>query len=171
MVYSFLGRRNILLELNVNDLEFFKITIKNASGQIEEFNIKDELTINEYDLNQMMYEQPAKYAYWGSVLEKFRAYLESSELQAEVEHANLYEEAVNTLKNEGTAKPTKDQIESWIMRQESYIQLLEQVNVYTGFVKKLNYVVKSFEQRKDMLIQIATDARKEREYENSLKQI
>lgn len=158
-----------MLDITVNDLDFTKVRIKDANGEFKEYDLQEELQINEYKIDEEIKLQPGKYVYWSSILEQVRAYLESSELEEERLRAELYEVSRSTLINGGTAKPTKDQIDAWIMRQDNYLEAKEQVLVYQKFVRQLHYVVKSLEQRHTMLVQLSALKRDQMEYERAIK--
>lgn len=160
-----------MLDITVGSLDFSTIRIKDSNNQAYEYDLKAELQINEHNLQAEFKEQASKYVYWTSILEQLRGYQESAELQEERVRANLYEQGRLALINEGSAKPTKDQVEAWLMRQEPYVQAREQVLAYSKFVRQLQYVVKAFEQRRDMLTQIGADQRKQKEYERNLNMI
>lgn len=159
------------MEINVNNLEFTTITIRDGSGNMATYNLQDELRINDHDLHNEIRMQPSKYVYWCSILEQVRGYLESAELHEETVKANLYENAREDLMQNGTPKPTKDQIESWILRQDEYIEAREQENIYSNLVKRLTFIVKAFEQRHGMLVQMSALQRDQMEYERAIKQM
>lgn len=163
------GRQGIM-EITIDDLEFSRITIVDAHGNREERNLQDELMINPHNIEDELYEQPQKYVYYTALLEKVRSYLESAKLAEEMTHARMYEPARETLVNSTGRNPTKDQIESHILVQEEYSSKREQVIILEATVKNLQYVVRAFEQRKDMLVQLSTHERKREEYEQALKQ-
>lgn len=150
-------------------MDFGRIRIRDANGEVREYNLNQELVINEYNLQEEFRLQPSKYVFWSSVLEQVRGYQESAQLQEERVRADLYEKARQSLIEGGSPKPTKDQIEAWIIRQEEYVKAREQVLGYSNFVRQLQYVVKAFEQRRDMLTQVGADKRRAEEYERSLK--
>lgn len=152
-------------------MDFELVRISDANGEFYDYNLKEELSINEHDLYTEFGQQPVKYVYWSSILEQVRGYLESATLNEEVVRANMYEPARVALMANGTPKPTKDQIEAWIINQEEWVKAKNEVLIYTKFVKQLQYIVKALEQRKDMLIQIGADSRKDKEYENHLRQL
>lgn len=152
-------------------MDFDTIRIRDVNGQFVEYDLKEQLTINEYDLQSEFKLQASKYVYWASILEQVRGYLESSELTEEQTRAQLYEPARIALINAGTAKPTKDQVEAWILQQEEYISARQQVLIYNKYVKHLQYIVKAFEQRRDMMQQIGADKRRQTEYERNLNSL
>lgn len=158
------------VDISVDSLDFEEITIRDMNGNEQTFNLKDELSINRHDIRTDLEEHPGKYMYWAGVLEKVRAYLESAELELETTFSALYEPVRVSLEKKIGKNPTKVQIEAVIYQQESYITAKEKVNDIQYQVKRLQYVVKNFEARKDMLIQISTTERKEREYEQALNQ-
>lgn len=163
------GRKVVgIVEINIDSLDFSTIILRDRNNKEEKLDVLEDLKVNEFDLQNELYTQPSKYMYYTSLLETVRAYYESSELQLEQTWARLYEPARTALIQGGTQRPTKDQIESWIYQQDEYIGKKNAANHYSSLVKKLQYIVKSFEQRKDMLIQLATDSRKQREYEQAI---
>lgn len=157
-----------MLDIAVTDLEFSTIRIRDANGTFADYDLTEELRIDDMNLYEEFKLQPSKYVYWTAILEQVRAYLETAQFTEDRTKAELYEPARITIIQEGTPKPTKDQIEAWIWRQEVYLDAKKQVMTYSKFVKQLQYVVKAFEQRRDMLTQIGADKRKQKEYENSL---
>lgn len=154
------------INLGAHDLE--NITIIDSNGAEVTYNIKEELNINSFNVVGEFLEQPAKYAYWASVLERVKAFKESAELNAETYRASIYEELRLELVASGTAKPTKDQIESSLLNNEEYVKLLGVINHYTFLVGQLAYIVKSFEQRRDMLLQYGAELRRQKDYERHI---
>nr|DAI05814.1 MAG TPA: recombination, repair and ssDNA binding protein [Herelleviridae sp.] len=153
-----------MLNLRVDDLEFRKIKIVDDNGEVVVHDLQEELQVNEFNVRTAFLEQPAKYTYWTSILERLRMYQENYELQAEKKKAELYEPSRIALINMGVAKPTKDQIEAQIMLDDEFYKLKQSIVNLSYNVKQLQYVVKAFEQRKDMLIQYGADLRREFEY-------
>lgn len=140
----------IKVNIRVDNLDFTTIRLIDEAGQFNEFNLKEELSVNEDNLEREMIEQPSKYIYWSSVLEKIRMYQESSELELELLLGELDKEAREELPKEGI-KITKDAVEGYIKRTEAYKLAVEKINNYNYIVRRLQFVVKAFEQRKDML--------------------
>jgi len=158
-----------MVDIRVNDLDFTTIRIIDANGSFTEYEMQDVLNINEHNLAEEIRMQPSKYVYWSSILEQLRGYLESAELAEEKLKAELYEVARDTLIAGGTPKPTKDQIDSWILRQDSFTEAKNNTLAYRKFVKQLSFVVKSLEQRHSMLVQLSALKRDQLEYERHLK--
>ena len=139
-----------MLDIKVDNLDFQCLRIIDENGQYVEFDLDKELKINEDNLLQEMLEQPSKYIYWSSLLEKIKYFQESTELALELEVARLEPQAREALKVDNP-KPTKDMIESYIKRQPSYQQKRAEVLSYEYIVGRIARIVKAFEQRKDML--------------------
>lgn len=161
------------MEVNVTNMDFNEVTIKDASGNVHEYDLEEELTINRHDLRKELEEQSSKYMFWTGMLERVRANLEVAERELEFVESELYEPIRVKLRQTmgGTSNPTKAQIEAMINQQNSYQEYRKKVEEASYQVKRLAYIVKAFEQRKDMLVQISTSDRKQREYEQALKQI
>lgn len=150
--------------------DFKKLIIKDSHNNVEEIVLADELSINSYDLVNEMYDQPRKYVYFTSLLENVRVHLESEELKLERIHAELYEPTMTAVKARIDRNPTKDHIESEILKSEAFSEQREYIIYLGGVVKNLQSVVRAFEQRKDMLIQLAVNERKQEEYNQAIKQ-
>lgn len=157
-----------MLEIRLDNLETDLIRIVDDNGETVQFSLREELRINEMNVQQEFLEQSSKYVYWTSILERVRLYQESSKLHAEIARADLYEPCRSALINTGIPKPTKDQVDAKILQDEDYIRKLEALNTYDHLVKQLQFVVRAFEQRKDMLIQFGADKRKEQDYEKKI---
>lgn len=149
------------MEIPVENIDkIMDITLRDQNGDILTYNLKEELQIHRDNLQEDFTDQPVKYAYWVSILEKVRLYLESATLELEKVQASLYEPCRNSLIDAGTPKPTKEQISSLVIIQESYLSARETVIMYEAQVKLLQGVVRSWEQRREMLIQYGADNRK-----------
>jgi hypothetical protein len=138
------------LEIKIDAFDFETLRIVDTNGQLEVFNLREELKVNEQNLQKEMLEQPGKYIYWSSLLEKLKYYQESKELEIEQREAELEPTARTELKKE-EAKPTKDMIASYIKRDGQYQKLQNELLTYNFIIGKIGRIVKAFEQRKDML--------------------
>lgn len=134
----------------MDNLDFYIIKLVDESGQYVEINLREELAINEDNLSQEMLQQPSKYVYWSSVLEKIRLFQENADLEMELLLGELDKEARIELPKEDI-KPTKDSVDGYIKRTEKYKIAKEKCNYYDYLVKRLQFIVRSFEQRKDMI--------------------
>jgi len=138
------------LEINIGSFDFEWLQLKDEAGQVANYNLRDTLAVNEANLMQEMLEQPAKYIYWSSVLEKLKYFQESAELKAEQELARIDKEAREYYKNTDT-KATKDVVETYRKTHEDYEGIMSNLQYYTMVVGYVTRIVKAFEQRKDML--------------------
>lgn len=157
------GRYSVL-NIRVTNLDFGTIRVTDANGETVTYNLKEELAVNNFNVREEFLKQPAKYSYWTALLEQLRLYQETYELQAEKRKAELYEPSRQQLILSGIAKPTKDQIDAQVMLDDEYYKLRQDVVNMEFTVRQVQYVVKAFEQRKDMLIQYGADLRRDFEY-------
>ncbi|AGY47399.1 hypothetical protein Grass_134 [Bacillus phage Grass] len=139
-----------MLDVNIGSLDFYKLRLIDENGQYQEYDLEDLLKVNEDNYMQEMIEQPSKYIYWSSVLERLKFYQESVELELETVVASLDQEARDYLKDT-VPKPTKDMVESYIKRQPAYKSVRDKEIHYNYIVGRVQRIVKAFEQRKDML--------------------
>jgi hypothetical protein len=139
-----------LESIKVDSLDFQFLRLIDEAGQFVEYDMKKELAISEANLAKEMLEQPSKYIYWSSILEKIKMFQESTELQLELLMARLDKQARTSLESEG-AKPTKDSVESYIKRQPEYEKARKDCQYYDYIAGRITRIVKAFEQRKDML--------------------
>lgn len=172
MLYYFYvkeGGSYYLLQLKVDDLlDFSEIRITDENGETRTYNVDEELKVNEYSIRKAFLEQPAKYAYWSSVLEKLKLYQESYELQLTTRKAEIYDSTRQELIQNGIQRPTKDQIEAFI-QIDSEVQRLSQAVVAMNYnVRRIQAFTKAVEQRKDMLVQYGADLRRDVEYNRKI---
>lgn len=139
-----------MLEVNVDNLDFDTISIIDESKQFTTFNLRNELKVNEHNLLVEMLEQPSKYVYWSSVLEKLKFFQESTELQLEFLVATLDKQARDEMK-QIAEKPTKDSVDAYIKRNPEYQAMRQNCLSYDYVIGRVQRIVKAFEQRKDML--------------------
>jgi hypothetical protein len=138
------------LDINIDSLDFQFIRLIDESGQYVELDLKTELSVNEDNLEREMLEQPSKYVYWSAILERIRFFKESAELEMELLLGELDKEAREELpKHE--VKATKDSVDAYIKRTENYKIAREKCNYYEYLVKRVQFIVRALEQRKDML--------------------
>lgn len=159
------------MEINVDDMEFNKVTVRDNSGNTFEYDMQEELMINRHDLRTELEEQSSKYMFWTGMLERVRANLEAADRELEYIVSQLYEPIRERLETKMGKNPTKAQIDAMINQQEIYQNQKKKVEEVDYQSRRLAYIVKAFEQRKDMLVQISTADRKQKEYEQAIKQI
>lgn len=138
------------MDINIGDFDFGTLRLINEAGQYEEYNLKEELRVNETTLLRDMLEQPAKFIFWASILEKLKYFQESKELESEKIIAQLDTAARENCKKDGT-KPTKDLVETYRKSQPEYEAIMKEIHYFNFIVGRVTRIVKAFEQRKDML--------------------
>ncbi|WRW34676.1 hypothetical protein CF5_0142 [Staphylococcus phage CF5] len=146
------------MEIKIDSLDFNELTLKDKNGNVQTFNIHDELKLSEYTIQEEMYSQSAKYSWWSSLLERVRVYEEAEERKLEQLGAQLNQSVRNQFTQQ-KIKPTKDMIESAILTDSNYQQQQDIVAGWNYKVRQLHYIVKAFEQRMGMLTQISADLR------------
>ncbi|QFP93310.1 UNVERIFIED_ORG: hypothetical protein Xoosp15_45 [Xanthomonas phage Xoo-sp15] len=139
-----------MLDVKVDILDFQDLRIIDENGEYQVYDMREELKVNESNLLQEMLQQPSKYIYWSSVLEKIKFFQEKTELQLELVVARLDPQAREEIKKSGD-KPTKDSVDAYIKQQTEFVEAKEQCLYYDYIAGRLARIVKAFEQRKDML--------------------
>jgi len=138
------------MEIKIDSFDFDLLRLVDETGQYMEYNLRDELKVNEANLEIEMLNQPAKFIYWASILEKLKYFQEAKELEAEQVTARVDTEARDKYKGTET-KATKDVVEAYRKQHEDYIAIMMELQNYNYIVGRIARIVKAFEQRKDML--------------------
>ncbi|WNO29879.1 hypothetical protein [Bacillus phage SDFMU_Pbc] len=138
------------MDVNINSFDFDLIRLIDETGASVDYNLREELAVNEHNLLQEMLEQPAKFVYWASLLEQLKYYQESKELECERVTAQVDDAARQHYNSTGT-KPTKDMVETYRRLRPEYEQVMLEYMQLKLIVGKVSRIVKAFEQRKDML--------------------
>lgn len=153
------------MKVFVNDLDSDRIDVIDYNGQMTTYSVSQELAVNEQNYQQEFIRQPAKYAFWSAVLQQAKYVLAAQESRLEKVHAQVYNKVNTALLKEGM-RPTKDLIEAQIVLDDEYQKAKSQVETCEYSVSQVQYLVKAFEQRKDMLVQFGADMRKDNNYGN-----
>lgn len=138
----------------INDNTTMSITLI-QNGVKQEHNLIDELAFSEQTFNQDLANQSAQYAFWSQVLSSAKSKLEETKLNGQVLHAQIANEARAQL-----TKPTVNTIEDYVLTKPEYQDNLVHQLEWQTQVEKLNYIVKSFDQRSNMLSQFGANLRK-----------
>lgn len=125
-------------------------TLRFVSEQGEPFtlDLKEELGISDATFTEDVEKQPAKYAWWVSVLERTRQKARAKEDNLEYVYAILSNKARSELD-----KPTVASIDSYVKVNQDYVDARDELRFWQGRVDMVNGVVKAFEQRERMLMQ------------------
>lgn len=125
------------------------------NGVPQQHNLQDELAFSEQTFNFDLANQSASYAFWSQVLVSAKSKLEEARLNGQVLHAQIANEARTEL-----SKPSVATVEDYVLAKTEYKQNLQQQLDWQTQVDKLNYIVKSFDQRSNMLSQFGANLRK-----------
>lgn len=125
------------------------------NGVPQQHNLQDELAFSEQTFNFDLANQSASYAFWSQVLVSAKSKLEEARLNGQVLHAQIANEARTEL-----SKPSVATVEDYVLAKTEYQQNLQQQLDWQTQVDKLNYIVKSFDQRSNMLSQFGANLRK-----------
>jgi hypothetical protein len=147
---SRLHKRGETVDIKIDSFDFDLLRLTDETGQYVEYNLRDELKVNEANLLQEMLHQPSKFIYWASIFEKLKYFQEAKELEAERIIAQIDTEAREHYKGTET-KATKDVVEAYRKQKDEYHNIMTELNYYNFLVGKIGRIVKAFEQRKDML--------------------
>lgn len=139
-----------------------QIEILDQTGKSTIYDIDQELLVNDNNYQQEYLRQAQKYSFWADKLAIANRQVSGAEQQLDLIHAKLYHKYFLDL-SKSKARPTKDMVESEIIQDDSYQQALNSLNQCSFVEEKLKFIVKAFEQRKDMLIQFGAEMRKDRE--------
>ena len=139
-----------------------QIEILDQTGKSVIYDIDQELLVNDNNYQQEYLRQAQKYSFWADKLAIANRQVSGAEQQLDLIHAKLYHKYFLDL-SKSKARPTKDMVESEIIQDDSYQQALNSLNQCSFVEEKLKFIVKAFEQRKDMLIQFGAEMRKDRE--------
>lgn len=151
------------MEIKIDTFDFDILRLVDETGEFVQYNLRDELKVNEGNLLQEMLQQPSKFIYWASILEKLKFFQESKELAAERVIAQLDSQAREHYKGTET-KATKDVVESYRKQQPEYEEVMTELNYYNFIVGKIGRIVKAFEQRKDMLQSYGKQVSEQKQY-------
>lgn len=125
------------------------------NGEPISYDLKQELSFSDATLMRDMEAQPAKYAWWTSVLERARIKMKQSEDTLDYVKATVS----NEVRSAGLVK-TVAAVTDAVVVNSSYQEALANLRYWQGEVDMLTYVVKSFEQRERMLMQKSAQLRK-----------
>lgn len=139
-----------------------EIELLDQTGRKTVYNINDELAVNQNNYQQEFLDQPRKYSFWSDKLTIAHRQVSGAEQKADLLHAQLYDSKYLELAKT-KSRPTKDMVEASILQDTDYQKALDNITQYSFVEEQLKYIVKAFEQRKDMLIQFGAEMRKDRD--------
>jgi hypothetical protein len=139
-----------------------QVELLDSTGKSTIFNINEELMVNINNYQQEFLDQARKYSFWSDKLTIAHRQVSGASQKVDLLHAELYSKAyLNLAKTK--MRPTKDLVEASILQDKEYQKALDDVTQYTFVENQLKFIVKAFEQRKDMLIQYGAEMRKDKD--------
>ena len=131
-------------------------------GEQFQFNLADELVVNENRINSEIMEQPTSYAFLTTLLTKLIREKEEAEKNLEVQFSKVYNRYKEKL-NELTGRPYDKEYAhhiatanpSVVIKREIFIKAKHDVGIISS-------AVKSFEQRSFLIQTLSANIRKER---------
>ncbi|MNW28086.1 hypothetical protein D3C74_48980 [compost metagenome] len=148
------------VELEIDSLNLLDVTIKTKNGQSVEYNVGEELKADIADLNEAFLTQPGKFAWWSTLAENAKHQRDSLEATLDKQEAEADYKVRLSLELEGV-KVTEAAVKQGIKKDEEYLDALKRYNAAKKTAGILSQVVKAFEQRKEMLISLGANLRKE----------
>jgi len=127
----------------------------NSNGEPFQYDLKQELAFSDATLRLDMEQQPAKYAWWASVLERARMKMKQTEDLLDYVKSDIS----NRVRSSGEKKSVSA-VSDEVTVSDDYQKVLADLRYWQGQVDMLQWVVKSFEQRERMLMQKSAQQRK-----------
>ncbi|BDA81548.1 hypothetical protein [Staphylococcus phage vB_SsapH-Golestan-100] len=155
---------NNLLEIRVDAINHDVIRVVDNQGQYIDYDVLQDLSVNDYNANSELKEQHVKYRRYADVFNRISFYLEEAETKLSMIGSELNLAIRQEYKARGDKPPTKDVIEAEIMTRQKYTDQQRNVNTLTYQKEQLKTILKAFEQRKDMLVQYTAHLRKDIEH-------
>lgn len=160
-----------MTSIKLPNLTFDTITVFDYSGNKQEYNLRDELSINEFNLIGDIQNQSANYVFWSSMYARVKQQVDSKKIECERVDAYLYKLCRVELIESGIAKPTQSQIDAEVNSREEHFNAYNQLAELQSVEEQLKYAVRAWEQRKDMLVQMKKEETLNKEYEKAIKNI
>lgn len=149
--------KKILRKSSVTD-----IRIKYKDENIN-FNLVDELKIDEFKINQEITEQPSYYGFLSLLAVKLKRTLADNKAKLEKHKGTLFVEYKSEY-DPLTNKPySNDYIESLIIKNSEYQQYLKAYNKAEEEYGIISSAVESFQQRATLLQSLSANIRKDKD--------
>lgn len=142
------------------------IRLVDSDGEVKEYNPADIVGFDQNNYQEEFTKQASKYSWWSSVFMYQKRVLSGESYKLDQVHATLYSYYNNALSSNSNKRPTKDVIEASVITDEKYVNQKNIVENEEYTVGVLQSLVKSLEQRKDMLIQYGAEMRADRNIGN-----
>lgn len=152
------------LEIKVDHIDHDTISVVDNQGQVVEYDIMADLRVDDYNANYELREQHVKYRKYSHIFNMITYYLEEAELKLSQIGSKINLEVRTQYLNTTKKQPTQDIVNSEIQSRTEYTNQQEIVNRLKYQQNQLKYILKAFEQRKDMLVQYTAHLRKDHEH-------
>lgn len=134
---------------------------------IDTAKLTQDLSINPVNLDDAMIGQAALYMYYAGLTIEARKQYERLKSTVGIIESKLYAENRARLISEGT-KPTEGQINAATQTDTRWVAAQGKLIEAQGIWKMCEHAEQAFGQRKDMVLELARDRRKEREGEQRI---
>lgn len=131
-----------------------KLSFRDSQGEIFTIDIQEELSMSEATFSDDLVKQPARYAWWGTVLSQTKEKLRESEDNMTFIRAQASNEARKVL-----GKPTVKAVDDFVESEDQYREAKEDYLWWSGRVDMIQYVVRAYEQRMNALVQLGAQLR------------
>lgn len=153
-----------ILEIKVDHIDSDVIRVVDNQGQTVDYDVKADLSVHDYNANDELREQHVKYRKYANIFNRLSYYLEEEEIRLVTISSQINLDIRNHYQSTNGKPPTKDVVEAEIQTRQNYIDQLRIVNHLKYQKTQLQYILKAFEQRKDMLVQYTAHLRKDIEH-------
>lgn len=147
-------------ELEIDNFDILSVTVKLSNGKLQKFNVKEELAIDKYALNDEFVNQPGKYMWWAAMAETAKYQKDVAEAKLERAEAQADYNARLKLELDGQ-KVTETLVKHQIKLDEEYQKALEDYQQAKKVAQMFDKIVKAFDQRLDALISLGANIRNE----------
>lgn len=153
-----------MLDIRVDHIESDTIRVLDSMGNETLYDILDDLRVDDYNANTELKFQHTKYRRYADIFNRVTYYLEEAEVELSAIGSRINLEVRNKYFAATNKQPTQDIVNSEIQSRNEYIEQQKSVNQLKYQKQQLQYVLKAFEQRKDMLVQYTAHLRKDIEH-------
>ncbi|QYC50832.1 hypothetical protein KQUDLBSD_CDS0132 [Staphylococcus phage PG-2021_40] len=153
-----------VLEVRVDHIDTDTIRVVDSQGQTVDYDVLSDLSVHDYNANDELREQHVKYRKYANIYNRLSYYLEEEEIKLVTISSQINLDIRNQYQATNGKPPTKDVVEAEIQTKQKYIDQLRIVNHLKYQKTQLQYILKAFEQRKDMLVQYTAHLRKDIEH-------
>lgn len=135
---------------------------------IDPVKFKDDISVNMANLDDAFVTQAALFAHYAMQAAKAAEQVDNVKMLLDVKKAELYNEHREILFKSG-AKVTEAMIDAAVITDKRYQRVWKAHNEAKGILEMVKASAEAFRQRRDMIVQIGTNAREERKGEVFIK--